>query len=188
MLTPFQKQKLPLLFAVHDLNQDGVINRADFEEYSARIASTRGWGRDSAEYKELVNRFMTFWNGLEEVAKRKGARQVTVKEWLEDWDEILASPKLYDQIVPPIGRAIFTVLDQNGDGAITAKEYAATFKYSGLDERNAAAAFARLDLDHDGQLTIDEFVTLAHQFFKSNNPADPGNALFGVLPELKTPV
>ena len=186
MLTPFQKQKLPRLFAVHDLNQDGVINRADFEEYSARIANTRGWGRDSAEYKELVDRFMTFWNGLEEVARRKGARQVTVKEWLDDWDEILASPKLYDQIVLPIGRAIFTVLDQDGDGEITAKEYANTFKFSGLEEKDAADAFQRLDLDHDGRLSSEEFITLAHQFFRSNDPADPGNALFGVLPTLQT--
>jgi Ca2+-binding EF-hand superfamily protein len=186
MLTPFQKQKLPLLFAVHDLNQDGVINRSDFEEYSARIAKTRGWGRDSAEYKQLVDRFMTFWNGLEEVARRKGARQVTVKEWLEDWDEILANPRLYDQIVPPIGRAIFTMLDQDGDGQITAKEYAITFKQGGLDEKDAAAAFERLDLNHDGRLSSEEFITLAEQFFRSNDAADPGNALFGVLPALQT--
>ena len=186
MLTAFQKQKLPLLFAVHDLNQDGVINRADFEEYSARIASTRGWGRDSAEYEELVDRFMAFWNGLDELARRKGARQVTVKEWLENWDEILANPKLYDQIVLPIGHAVFTMLDQDGDGEITAKEYANTFKFSGLDEHDAAAAFERLDLNHDGRLSSEEFITLAHQFFRSNDPADPGNALFGVLPALQT--
>jgi hypothetical protein len=186
MLTPFQKQKLPVLFAVHDLNHDGVVNRADFEEYSARIAKTRGWGRESAEYKELVDRFMTFWNSLEEVGKRKGARQITVKEWLEDWDEILGDPKKYDKIVPPIGRAIFTMLDQDGDGEITAQEYANTFKFSGLDVKDAAPAFQRLDLDHDGRLSSDEFITLAHQFFRSNNPSDPGNALFGVLPALQT--
>jgi hypothetical protein len=40
MLTAFQKQKLPRLFAVHDLNRDGVINRIDFEEYTRRIGFT----------------------------------------------------------------------------------------------------------------------------------------------------
>src|SRR5687767_6460971 len=78
MLTEFQKQKLPRLFALHDLNRDGVINRADFEDYARMIASTRGWGTDSAEYVELFGRFLRFWDGLEQVAKSRGARHVTL--------------------------------------------------------------------------------------------------------------
>jgi Ca2+-binding EF-hand superfamily protein len=127
MLTKFQKQKLPRLFAVHDLNRDGVINRADFEEYTRRIASTRGWGPESPEYEELLTRFLTFWNGLEQSARALGASEVTLTEWFEYWDRILGTPGMYEQIAEPIGRMVFTILDQNGDGSITAAEYTAAF-------------------------------------------------------------
>lgn len=184
MLTEFQKQKLPRLFALHDLNRDGVINRADFEDYARMIAATRGWGTDSPEYNELFGRFLTFWNGLEQIAKSRGVRHVTLNEWFEHWDQLLNTKGQYEQVIEPIGRMIFTILDQDGDGSVTFNEYAATFKYSGLDEDDAGPAFKRLDLNRDGKLSVDEILVLADQFFRSNDRAQPGNALFGVLPEL----
>jgi juvenile hormone diol kinase len=181
MLTEFQKQKLPKLFIVHDVNADGVLTRADFEDYARMIAGTRGWGTDVPEYKELLACFLKFWDGLEEVADHRGSRQVTLSAWYEHWDRILNTPGMYDQVIEPIGRMVFTILDQDGDGAVTGEEYAATFKYSGLDEAVAAAAFDRLDLDHDGRISVDEIMVLADQFFRSDDPNQPGNALFGVV-------
>jgi juvenile hormone diol kinase len=181
MLTEFQKQKLPRLFALHDLNRDGVINRADFEEYASRIASTRGWGPNSSEANELRSRFLNFWNGLEQMAENRGSRDVTLTEWFDYWDRILGTPGMYDQVCAPIAEMVYTILDHDGDGSITAAEYAETFKYSGLDAADAAPAFARLDLDRDGRLSIEEILSLADEFFRSEDPAAPGNALFGVV-------
>jgi hypothetical protein len=184
MLTEFQKQKLPALFALHDLNRDGVITRADFEEFTRRVASSRGWGLASAEYQELLSRFLTFWDGLAQTASAGGAGWVTPTEWLDYWDRILGTPGMYDQIAAPIGRTLFTILDQDGDGAVTADEYASMYAHGGLDPAEAAAAFARLDLDGDGRLSVDEVMQLADQFFRSENATDPGNLLFGPVPGL----
>ena len=181
MLTPFQRQKLPKLFAIHDLNRDGVINWKDFEEYALRIARTRGWGADSDDYKTLVARFVGFWTGLEQLARQRGARKVTLTEWLAYWDLILSTPGTYEQMIEPIGRMVFTILDQDGDDAVTVGEYRAIFAPSGIDPAEATSAFEHLDLNHDGRLGIDEILQLADQFFRSNNPSDPGNALFGFV-------
>jgi Ca2+-binding EF-hand superfamily protein len=188
MLTEFQKQKLPRLFAVHDLNRDGVITRSDFEEYTRRIANTRGWGPESDQYQNLLARFLTFWNGLEESARAHGARQVTVTEWLDYWDVILSTPGMFGQIAAPIGRMVFTILDQDGDRSITAEEYASVFAQGGLDPAQAGPAFARLDLNGDGRISVDEIMKLLDQFFRSSDPADPGNALFGIVPEVHVTV
>lgn len=179
MLTEFQKQKLPRLFALHDLDRDGVLTRADFEEYTRGIASTRGWGPESAEYRELLAGFLTFWEGLAQTANARGADRVTLTEWLDYWDRILETPGMYDQIVERIGRMVFTILDQDGDGSVTAEEYAAQYRHGALDVEEAAAAFARLDLDGDGRLSVDEIMQLAEQFFRSEDPDEPGNVLFG---------
>ena len=184
MLTEFQKQKLPRLFAVHDLDGNGLIDHADFDEYARRIASTRGWGRESPEYKDLQSSFGTFWMGLEQSARARGATYVDGKEWLAYWDRIFSTPGLFEQMIRPIGHTVFTMLDADGDGAVTAHEYALIYDNGGLDPADAAPAFARLDLNHDGRLTIEEMMTLLDQFFRSEDPAAPGNALFGILPSL----
>lgn len=182
MLTVFQQQKLPRLFAVHDLNGDGVINRVDFEEYTRRIAGLRGWGPESMEYNELLARFFMFWHGLEDIATGKGVQDVTITEWFEYWDRILNTPGVFDAVITPIGRMIFTMLDEDGDGSITADEYAAIYRSGGLDPAEAIAAFSQLDLDRDGQLSIDEIMVHADEFFRSDDPNAPGNALFGIVP------
>jgi Ca2+-binding EF-hand superfamily protein len=182
MLTEFQKQKLPRLFDLHDRDRDGVLTRADFEEFARSVASSRGWSADSAESQELLSRFLTFWNGLAETAG--GAGRVTATAWLDYWDRILGTPGMFDEIAAPIARLVFTILDQDDDGFVTAGEYAGMYGYSGLDPAEAAPAFARLDVDHDGRLSVDEIMQLVHQFFRSENPTDPGNLLFGPVPGL----
>jgi Ca2+-binding EF-hand superfamily protein len=181
MLTEFQRQKLPRLFSIHDLNGDGVITRRDFEDYAERIARTRGWGASSPQAKDLSQRFLTFWQGLEEVGARRGRKEVSLQDWLEYWDRILGNPPLYDQLIEPIARMVFTMLDRDGDGAVTESEYSQIYQSGSVDRGGAAEAFARLDLDHDGRLSVDEILTLADQFFRSQDPEEAGNALFGIV-------
>src|SRR5262245_41166714 len=139
MLTAFQKQKLPRLFAVHDLDRNGVINAADFDEYARRIASTRGWGKDSPEYKDLQSSFGGFWMGLEQSARARGATSVDETEWLAYWDRIFSTPGLFEQMIAPIGLTVFTMLDADGDGAVTAQEYAFIYENGGLNPADAGA-------------------------------------------------
>ncbi len=181
MLTQFQKQKLPRLFQLHDLDDDGVITRDDFEEYARRIASTRGWNTNSGQAAELRSGFMTFWEGLEAGAHARGAQQVSKEDWFDYWDRILTTPGMYDQVIEPIARLVFTILDHDGDGAVTESEYAETFRKGGLAEADAMPAFARLDQNHDGRLSIAEIQKLLDQYFRSNDPAEPGNAFFGIV-------
>jgi juvenile hormone diol kinase len=179
MLTDLQKKKLPNLFAVHDLDRDGVLRRGDFEEYATRVASVRGWKPGSPQHEELTTRFMTFWDGFESFADASGDLRVTLEEWFAYWDQILSTPGMYEGVAKPIGDFIFDLFDRDGDGRVTADEYAFIYRFGGLDPSQAAAAFARLDLDHDGLLSVDEIMTLLGQYFRSDDPDDPGNWLFG---------
>jgi Ca2+-binding EF-hand superfamily protein len=88
---------------------------------------------------------------------------------------------MYEQVTAPIVRTLMTFLDQDGDGAVTAEEYSAAYSSGGFDPDEAADAFARLDLNSDGRLSIDEIMTLADQYFRGNDRSAPGNALFGPL-------
>lgn len=184
MLSEFQTQKIRRVFTLHDLNRDGVMSRADFEEYTRRIGTARGWDADSPEYREVLSRFLAFWDGLTQATEVEATGQVTPAEWLEYWDRVLGTPGMFEQVAAPIARALLTSLDEDGDGAVSAEEYAALFSSGGFSAEEAAEAFARLDIDHDGRLSIDEVTQMTERFFRSDDPADPGNAVFGPLPEI----
>ena len=81
MLTDLQKRKIKNLFAVHDLDRDGVLRQRDFEEYTRRITTPRGWKPGSPEYDEVRSRFMTFWAGLTAKADTSHDHRVTIDEW-----------------------------------------------------------------------------------------------------------
>jgi Ca2+-binding EF-hand superfamily protein len=179
MLTDLQKRKITNLFAVHDLDRDGVLRQRDFEEYTRRITSSRGWKPGSPEYDEVRSRFMTFWAGLTAKADTSHDQRVTIDEWFAYWDQLLATQALYDAIPQPIADSVFSLLDTNGDGHITADEYEHIYRAGGSNPAVAAEAFAKLDLDHDGKISVEEMGTLLGQFFRSNDPKSPGNWLFG---------
>ena len=58
MLTEFQKRKIANLFAIHDLNQDGALERSDYVEYVTRISAESGLGPGSAKYENFCPAFL----------------------------------------------------------------------------------------------------------------------------------
>jgi juvenile hormone diol kinase len=178
MLTEFQKRKIANLFAVHDLNHDGVLERSDYVEYVTRISAESGLGPGSAKYEELLSRFLGFWEMLRQMADRNQDNRVTKREWFALFDQLLASPEGVHKM-GPIGEAVFAMLDRNGDGNITLDEYKWLYSSGALDARLAADSFKRLDTDRDGRITTSELSMRLFEFFMSDDPNAPGTWLFG---------
>jgi Ca2+-binding EF-hand superfamily protein len=178
MLTDLQQRKITNLFRVHDLNQDGVLTPMDYEEYSRRIAASRGWPPGSARHNALVARFMRMWEDLDAAADRTEDKRVTLDEWMAYFDRLLGTQGLYEQVGQPIADSVFAMIDGNGDGVITADDYAMLYSAGALDPTLAADAFAKIDVDRDGRVSPAELSRLLGEFFRSN-PNAPGNWLFG---------
>lgn len=183
MLTQFQKQKLTNLFAVHDLDRDGALEKSDYVEYTRRLAGKRGLVAGTAKYDELLSQFLGFWGMLEQIADQNQDKRVTLREWFACYDRLLSLPDSAEQI-RPIGEAVFGMLDRNGDGAVTLEEYKWLYSSGGLDPNLAADSFKKLDTDHDGRISTSELSARLAEFLMSDDPKSPGTWLFGpVVPE-----
>ena len=54
----------------------------------------------------------------------------------------------------------FDVVDTNGDGAISPREFGVYFKIMGIAESSTQASFDETDTNHDGIICRDEFVAV----------------------------
>jgi Ca2+-binding EF-hand superfamily protein len=179
MLTDFQKLKLTNLFRVHDLTSEGYLSQEDFTQLSAKIALDEGWAEDSAEFKALHARYMYLWEGLHYWVDANKDGKVTEVEWFAFWDYTLEAPTGYDEVVLPLARLVYQMIDADQDGYVDLPDLVRYYRSLGLDEDLAQEVFQELDTDRDRHLSIAELLTGLEIFYKSDLPTMPGNSMYG---------
>ncbi|WP_446350704.1 EF-hand domain-containing protein [Coleofasciculus sp. F4-SAH-05] len=74
---------------------------------------------------------------------------------------------------------LFDLLDLDGNGVITIKEYKTILSSWNVSEDLAQETFPKLDSNGDGHISKEEFMELARQFHASDDPQAPGNWFLG---------
>jgi juvenile hormone diol kinase len=179
MLTEFQKEKLPRLFAMYDADANGFIEQEDFARLVQTFAQVRGWQPGTEEYDALETRLLSRWQKMLQFADADRDERVSLAEWLAYVDDMLSSEDAYEVEVQKIASTTFGVFDRDGDGELTIEEYSEGYAAMSLDKTFADDIFRRLDLNADGHISRSEHLTLIAQFFRSQNPQSPGNWVFG---------
>ncbi len=177
MASELQQKKWANMFNMFDVNGDGKIEQTDFDQFHSRLYEMRGIGPGDAQFDELNGRFAGFSQALQQATNSKS---ITIADWLAFFTHVAASPEIYER-VRPISEAIFSLWDLNGDGHVSLQEYRKLCTVMRLDEKYADQIFAKLDLNQDKRITVDELITLSDEFFVGDDPDAPGNLFFGPL-------
>ncbi len=74
---------------------------------------------------------------------------------------------------------IIPLFDRDGDGKISVGDFCGFYRAYRIEDTDVLGVFRRLDLDGSGQLSRDALIELGRQFYVSEDPASPGNWLFG---------
>ncbi|QIR36321.1 calcium-binding protein [Tolypothrix sp. PCC 7910] len=171
MLTEFQKQKARKSFEVHDFNGDGILTLADFELIVENLAKL-GQKQRLLEYQALKSAYTSFWLELQALADIDNDGQVSLDEWYAYYDH---------HLVHLMMDFMFDLIDGDGDGEITVKEYKQFATCWNRSETEAGETFLKLDLNGDGCLTKLEILQHFDDFCYGNDPEVPGNWLWGPL-------
>ena len=175
MATELQKKKWSNMFKMFDVNGDGQIQQSDLDQFNSRYFEMRGLEPGSPKYDELNRSFAEFGQTLQQATD---AKSITLDNWLAFLTNVAATPEMY-QVVRTVSEFIFTLLDENGDGKVSINEYRKLCSVMRLGEGYADKMFAKLDLNHDEFISLDELLKLSDQFFVGDDPDAPGNLFFG---------
>jgi Ca2+-binding EF-hand superfamily protein len=180
-------RKFRRMFAVLDVNRDGVVDRRDFLQRTEACARLRGWSADTPEYERNLGFALDEWSNLRESADADDDAGVTEAEFLRYARLYLTDRDAVRAHAHGDAQLLFDTMDTDGDGRVTAQEYGTYLEICGVDRSAARAFFAHADLNEDGVITRDEMTHAVEEFLVSEDPAAGGNYLYGALDVAVTP-
>jgi juvenile hormone diol kinase len=172
MVSELQERKFAAFFALADRDEDGYLDKDDFDQVFDSEAEEKGWSPGSHEYESLQAYYGNVWNMLRGYSDRDRDDKVSKEEMTQ---ALVNSPEFF------VGgmAQFFDIFDDDNDGKISATEYRKMFPSFARDPAAVDEAFSRLDGDDDGYISKDEWKKLAAEFVESDDPEDPGNYLWG---------
>ncbi|MBI3925535.1 MAG: EF-hand domain-containing protein [Armatimonadetes bacterium] len=187
MLSELQKRKFTLQFKLFDVDQNHLIEAADFERMAQGLAST--CGLTAPEQGDLLSRCREFWVAIRDACDTDRDGSITLEEWLDYHRSVLEQDRLrreagrgYSSPFEVVTRFVFDLLDEDGDGRLTAEEYRKFCLVQGIDEVTADLSFRQLDRAGEGHLLREEVVDMVLEFYFCDDPGVAGNWLFGPIP------
>jgi len=152
---------------------DGDLTWQSFSAHIDVLAEQRGLAPHSSEATGLREGLRVWWDQLSAVADANHDGRVSLDEWraycvmiTEVVRQTAAAGGEYP-LVPWI-RALYGLIDTDGDGHITQDEYASWLTALGLAaDTDIDAVFAGFDLNHNGDLSWEEFSAASEQYWSN---------------------
>ncbi|MEV5877317.1 EF-hand domain-containing protein [Streptomyces sp. NPDC052101] len=176
------REKMAKLFEAYDADGNGYIERRDFETVAERINdSLSDAGSQHAAAVTAV--FQEVWEGLASRMDADGDQRISLDEFITDKLEAArtGADASHTRKREELRRRLFEAMDRDGDGKVSMDEYRGFFRAFGVSATDAEKAFARLDVDKDGFLTIDEMIEATLEYNTNADPQASSSDLLGPL-------
>lgn len=176
------REKMTKLFDVYDADGNGYIERRDFESLAERInenfpdAGARRAAAVTAVFQEV-------WEGMAARIDADGDQRISLDEFITDKLETARADTdaAHTRTREERRRRLFEVMDRDGDDRVTLDEYQDFFRAFGVPAGEAEKTFARLDVDKDGFLSVEEMVEATVEYNTSTDPQSGSSDLLGPL-------
>lgn len=171
-------QKYEKLFALLDVNGDGVIAEDDFTLMAERVLVAFGEERAAGKGQKYADAMMNYWHALRETADTDGDGRIDGGEFRR---AVRQASDNFDTLIGPLYEAGFHLADRDDDGLVSREEFVAVEQAIGVPADEAGATFDRLT-EQGESLTLDRLMAAATQYYRNEDPAHTeSHLLFGAL-------
>ncbi|XP_068623539.1 sarcoplasmic calcium-binding protein isoform X2 [Battus philenor] len=175
----FWRRKMRTVHNILDVDKDGLISFNDFQLFADRFKALGHL--DEAQAKEFTEIIQMTWE--EQWGAIDPYNYVTVEQYLEDMHHVLNDKSLKKRAHRWLPY-LFKAVDKDKSGFISVKEFKLFFKCLGLNSEHAAVAFAVIDTNGDGKLSMKEFVKLGKDFFLTEDETKVSKMFWGPLTDV----
>ncbi|XP_059053342.1 sarcoplasmic calcium-binding protein [Achroia grisella] len=175
----FWRRKMRTVHNILDIDKDGLISFNDFVLFSERFKSLGHLDQQQAE--DFSNIIKLTWE--EQWGAVDPYNFVTVEQYLEDMHHVLNDKTLKKKAHRWLPY-LFKAVDKDKSGYISVKEFKLFFECLGLDNEHAAVAFAVIDTNGDGKLSMKEFVKLGKDYFITEDETKVSKMFWGPLSDV----
>lgn len=178
MPTQLQRDKFDRLFEIFDVNRDGYVSQDDFDAAVHQVATAPHGSSNEGHLRAFADAAARFWAGVKEHARVDRDGRVSRAAFHDAMHDAFLQGGRFDELVQPAAEAAFALYDVDGDGRVGRKEYEVLQRSLGRSDADIGRAFAALDHDRDGYLTLDDFTAHVREYLHSDDPLTPSNWLF----------
>ncbi|GBP87723.1 Sarcoplasmic calcium-binding protein [Eumeta japonica] len=181
----FWRRKMRTVHNILDVDKDGLISFNDFALFAERFKALGHLDEEQA--KEFTAIIKLTWE--QQWGEIDPYNFVTVEQYLDDMHHVLNDKPLKKKAhrwLPYLFKtkerlSLSQAVDKDKSGFISVNEFKLFFQCLGLDNESAAVAFAVIDTNGDGKLSMKEFVKLGKDFFFTEDETRVSRMFWGPL-------
>ncbi|MCX5193322.1 EF-hand domain-containing protein [Streptomyces sp. NBC_00249] len=178
MTADLLRRKFEHRFDLLDTDRDGYISQADFTALADRLIAGVGEPADSPKSRALHDSKAHYWTSMTRLVPAEGGGRVSRDAFVTGLAQSPDRSKISDMVRPSV-EADLALADRDDDGVVDMSEFKKLYGAIGVPAAEAEEIFRTLDRDGNGELTLDEWLEAAMEFFTSTNASAPGNRILG---------
>lgn len=187
-LTPLQARKAKRMFEIFDINNDGSIERKDFNLILDRFSEIVSFSKQSETYRGLNYLYQNRWkkmlffaDGIVDNVDNEKDQKINLGEWLAYCSSLLEKNSYEEDILPISLYVIRLFAHQNKeeDFKIDSSVFEKFFSAYHIDATLSQSTFEKLDIQKKGYLTEEKITTYWREFYESDDENAVGNYFFG---------
>lgn len=179
MLSRLQQLKFAHRFTTLDVNSSGYLELSDYVTVAHRMCHRSGIGVNSLLGSNLIEAYTRAFSKLARGQNSVDRVRVDLSTFIESIGINLAGhPNSFERDIKPIVELIVDTFDENRDGHLNEQEFRRFLNSYSVSSMDVSAAIQGLGVRHRG-ISRERFMECSRDFYCGDNPAAPGNWLFG---------
>lgn len=179
MLSNLRSQKYAYLFTCFDLDDNGVLEQSDYEQFATNLAGAYDLAIGTPAYARMHAETLALWDFVRNIADHDGDGRVSCQEFSAGYEAMCADDEVFARLLMGYAEYVIRTGDRDGSGYLDADEYVTILSCYGISDVEARGAFGRLDSDADGRLSLADMERSFEEFFRSDDESSPGNWMMG---------